>query len=174
MQDISINPNGVKEHLKDLKVYKAAEPDGIPTFILRSAAEELWSILSRIYQCSIDTGSVPSDWREALIVPLFKKLQTCVTDIRSMQSARAHCSSQHHVTPRPEQQSWQWNNMASARNGQLLPSWLLLSKASSVLSLRSDKDQVDVVLLEFLRPLIKSHTSVYFTNWTIMKSEEIT
>ena len=102
MQDISINPNGVKKLLKDLKAYKAAGPDGIRTYILRPAAEELSPILSRIYQFSLDTGSVPSDWREALIVPLFKKglkhmasnygVQTCVTNIRSMQSARAHCS----------------------------------------------------------------------------------
>ena len=73
MQDISISPNGVKKLLKDLKPYKAAGPGGIPTYILRSAAEELSPILSRIYQFSLDTGSVPSDWREALIVPLFKK-----------------------------------------------------------------------------------------------------
>ena len=113
MQDISINPNGAKKLLKDIKPYKAAGPDGIPTYILRSAAEELSPILSCIYQFSLDTGSVPSDWRKALIVPLFKKglkhmasnygVQTCVTNIRSMQSARAHCSQQHHATPRPEQ-----------------------------------------------------------------------
>ena len=34
MQDISINPDGVKKLLKDLKPYKAAGPDGIPTYIL--------------------------------------------------------------------------------------------------------------------------------------------
>ena len=34
MQDISYNPDGVKKLLKDLKPYKAAGPDGIPTYIL--------------------------------------------------------------------------------------------------------------------------------------------
>ena len=29
--------------------------------------------LARIYQTSLDTGQVPSDWRDAWIVPVFKK-----------------------------------------------------------------------------------------------------
>ena len=95
MQNISVNANGVKKLLKDLRPYKAAGPDGIPTFILRAAAEELAPILSRIFQFSLDTGNVPSDWREALIVPLYNKgpnqlasnyrpVCTCVTDVRSI------------------------------------------------------------------------------------------
>ena len=70
MQNVSVNPNGIQKLLKDLRPYKATGPDGMPTFILRTAAEELVPILSLIFQFSLDTGNVPSDWREALIVPL--------------------------------------------------------------------------------------------------------
>ena len=48
MHDISINLKGERKLLKDLKPYKAAGPDGIPTYILRSAEEENSHILSRI------------------------------------------------------------------------------------------------------------------------------
>ena len=64
MHEISINSNGVKKLLKDLKPYKAPGPDGIPTFILRAASEELAPIRSRVYQFSLDNGEVPSEWRE--------------------------------------------------------------------------------------------------------------
>ena len=73
MDNIISNPNGVKKLLKDLRPFKSAGPDGIPTFILRAAAEDLSPILSLIYQRSLDDGCVPADWREALIVPLYKK-----------------------------------------------------------------------------------------------------
>ena len=45
----------------------------IQSFVFKSAADELAPILTRIYQTSFDTGQVPSDWRDAWIVPVFKK-----------------------------------------------------------------------------------------------------
>jgi hypothetical protein len=43
------------------------------SFILKSAADQLAPILTDIFQTSIDTGDVPQDWRDANIVPLFKR-----------------------------------------------------------------------------------------------------
>ena len=59
MQNITVNINGVKKLLKNLKPYKASGPDGIPTFIVRSTAEELAPMLSRLYQFSLDIGYLP-------------------------------------------------------------------------------------------------------------------
>ena len=98
MQDISINPNGVKKLLKDLKPYKAAGPNGLPTYILRSAEEELSPFLSRIYQFSLDTGNVSSDWREALIVPLFKKrLKHMASKYRPVSLTSVACKVLEHI-----------------------------------------------------------------------------
>ena len=73
MHEKTVNPNGLKKLLKDLKQCKASEPDGIPTYILRAATEELAPMLSQRYQFSLDIGHVPTEWRRANIVPLFKK-----------------------------------------------------------------------------------------------------
>ena len=73
MGNIIINSNGVKKLLKNLRPFKSAGPDGIPTFILRAAAEEISPVLSLIYQRSLDDGCVPADCWEALILPLYKK-----------------------------------------------------------------------------------------------------
>ena len=48
-------------------------PDCIQSFILKSAAMQLAPILTDIFQTSINTGEVSQDWRDANIVPLFKK-----------------------------------------------------------------------------------------------------
>ena len=73
MRDITVNWKGVHKLLKGLKPYKATGPDSIPSFILKSAADEIAPILTVIYQYSLDTGEVPQDWKDAWIVPAFKK-----------------------------------------------------------------------------------------------------
>ena len=62
------------KRLKGLKPFDAIGPDSIPAFVLKAAAaDEVAPILTRIYQTPLDTGQVPSDWRDAWIVPVFKK-----------------------------------------------------------------------------------------------------
>ena len=98
MNNITINLNGVKMLLKELRPFKASGPDGIPTFILRAAADEVSPMLTLIYQRSLDDECVPADWREALIVPLYKKgtptfqLQTCLPSLSGLQGVGAYCS----------------------------------------------------------------------------------
>jgi hypothetical protein len=39
----------------------------------KSAVDELAPILTQLYQYSLAEGEIPSDWRDAHIVPVFKK-----------------------------------------------------------------------------------------------------
>ena len=48
-------------------------PDSIPAFILNAAADQLAPILTTLYQTSLDCGQIPTDWRDARIVPVYKK-----------------------------------------------------------------------------------------------------
>ena len=49
MKNITVNIPGVIKLLKNLNPYKAAGPDTIPTFILKTAAEELAPALTKIF-----------------------------------------------------------------------------------------------------------------------------
>ena len=75
MPNIEVNWKRLHKLLKGIKPFKATGPDSIPAFtsILKAAADQLAPILARMYQTSLDTGQVPSDWRDAWIVPVFKK-----------------------------------------------------------------------------------------------------
>ena len=53
--------------------YEATGPDSIPSFIFKAAADQLAPILTELYQKSLNTGAVPQDWKDAHVVPLFKK-----------------------------------------------------------------------------------------------------
>ena len=73
MPNITFKTKGIAKLLQNLSKYKAAGPDSLPTFILKVAANEIAPVFTKIFQKSYDTGTVPSDWRDANIVPIYKK-----------------------------------------------------------------------------------------------------
>ena len=73
MDNIHVGVNGVCKLLKGLNVHKATGPDAVPTRFLHDFAVELAPIMTKLFQLSLDTGKIPDDWREASIVPVFKK-----------------------------------------------------------------------------------------------------
>jgi hypothetical protein len=73
MNDININWKGVHKLIINLNVNKATGPDQVPAFILKVAANEVAPALTKIFQQSLDSGEVPKEWREASVVPIFKK-----------------------------------------------------------------------------------------------------
>ena len=68
MQDLNISEEGVRKLLKNIKVHKATGPDEIPAKLLHDFADELSPILRCIFQLSLDSGTIPNDWRAASIV----------------------------------------------------------------------------------------------------------
>ena len=73
MPNITFKTKGIAKLHQNLNKYKAAGPDSLPTFILKVAANEIAPVFTKIFQKSYDTGTVPSDWRDANIVPIYKK-----------------------------------------------------------------------------------------------------
>jgi len=71
--DIIFTPSVVMAKLVKLQGDKAPGPDNIHPQLLKECATVLAKPLSMIYQKSFDTGSLPSDWKSANIVPIFKK-----------------------------------------------------------------------------------------------------
>ena len=73
MPNIHIDNNGEIKLLSGLNPSKANGPDLLPTRVLKEAATEIAPYLSFILQQSINTGEVPSDWKHANVVTIFKK-----------------------------------------------------------------------------------------------------
>ena len=71
---ITVDWKGIHALLMNLKTKKATGPDEIPAFILKAAATELAPALANMFKLSLNLGEVPQDWREASVVPLFKKV----------------------------------------------------------------------------------------------------
>ena len=75
IDDIKISEQRVKKLMENLSPYKARGPDGISSRVLRELAEELAPALTIIFQSSLSTGIVPTDWRDydAYVTSIFKK-----------------------------------------------------------------------------------------------------
>jgi len=70
MSDVSITTAGILNLLQNLDVHKASGPDQVQ---FKETAESDAPILKTIFTHSMDTGTVPDDWRKVNITPIFKK-----------------------------------------------------------------------------------------------------
>ena len=73
MPKITVSKAGVLNLLLKIKENKATGPDGIPGNLLKICANEIAEVLTLLFQSSLDQGCLPSDWKQAHIVPVFKK-----------------------------------------------------------------------------------------------------
>jgi hypothetical protein len=73
MSNITVTEKGVLKLLLGLKPQNAAGPDKNPTRLLKLCAKELAPGMTRIYQLSLDSGTLPADWKTADVFPIFKK-----------------------------------------------------------------------------------------------------
>ena len=73
MPDLEISLNGILKLLKNLKPGKAAGPDQLKPLLLKELRDEIAPIIKIIFEKSLQTGKLPSDWVTANVMPVFKK-----------------------------------------------------------------------------------------------------
>ena len=67
-----VSENFTLGQLKKLKSKKAVGLDAIPTRLLKDLAKIIANPLTKIINFSLANGCVPSEWKEARVIPLFK------------------------------------------------------------------------------------------------------
>ena len=68
-----ITTGKVKAKIKNLKPHSAAGPDGIAPKLLLNCVDQIAPVLAMLYRKSVADGQVPEEWRQANVVPIFKK-----------------------------------------------------------------------------------------------------
>ena len=68
-----IEETQILEALMDLKVDKSAGPDGILPRVLSESKCLITKPLKLLFDKSLNTGKVPRDWKDATVVPIYKK-----------------------------------------------------------------------------------------------------
>ena len=73
LEDVDVSAETICSKLCKLKQDKAAGDDGMTPCILKALCEEIAVPVAMICRKSLDTGSIPRDWRTANVSPIFKK-----------------------------------------------------------------------------------------------------
>ena len=68
-----VTPELVAKKIKAIKDNKSPGVDGIPPKLLMETVEQISIPLARVFNLSLKEGVVPFEWKEANIIPLFKK-----------------------------------------------------------------------------------------------------
>ena len=73
MQEFDISTNGLLKLLGTLKPHKAAGPDNVRPYMLRDLRDVIAPVLQAVFTRSYETGQLPKQWKEANVVPIYKK-----------------------------------------------------------------------------------------------------
>jgi len=73
LNNIQVNETEVRDILKSLKCSKASGPDGISPRMLKETANYFSVPLARLLNLSLQEGVFPQVWKQANVIPIFKK-----------------------------------------------------------------------------------------------------
>ena len=73
LEFVEFNEETIKSKIDKLLATKSPGPDRFLPRVLKEVRDEITPHLSKIFNKSMGTGCVPSDWREAEVTPIFKK-----------------------------------------------------------------------------------------------------
>ena len=160
MQNIEISVNGVEKLLKKIEPGKATGPDNIQAILLKETAPEISPILTHIFNQSLQSGVLPSDWKEAHIVPVFKKGdKTKAENYRSISLTSIACKTLEHIVVSSIMKHLDAYSILSScqhgfrRNHSCETQLLLLTQDLSHSYKR--KKQVDMIMLDFSKAFDK-------------------
>ena len=145
---------GVLKLLKDNKPHKATGPDNIPGRLQKEAAEELAPGLTHLFQISIDNGTIPLDWKSALVTPVLKKGdRSSPSNYRPISLTSIVCKAFEHVIHSTVISHFERNNILTDcqhgfRKRRSCQTQLILTIDDLARGL-NDKQHIDAVLLDF-------------------------
>ena len=73
LTNIDITPAIVEKNLKKLRTDKSCGPDGVHPYLLNKLANCMATPLSKIFNISLQSGKVPSVWKQGIITAIYKK-----------------------------------------------------------------------------------------------------
>ena len=98
MGEITVDPNGVLKLLNNLKIHKAPGPYGLSARLLKERSSEIAPILALIYNETLAQGTVPDDWRQANVAPIFKKGEKYdAANYRPVSLTCIYCKTLEHI-----------------------------------------------------------------------------
>ena len=169
MPQIEISLAGILKLLAGLDPSKAAGPDAIKPVVLRSLKDQVAPILQAIFQASLHTGQIPSDWKKAIVTPLFKKGDKCDPgNYRPISLTCICCKLMEHIvasnlTKHLNKHNVLYDLQHGFREKRSCETQLIQLIVELTRGLSIKGQQTDLILLDFSKAFDKvSHTKLLF------------
>lgn len=93
-----LNPGALRKRIAKIGFNKSTGPDEISGEILKLGGEVMITYLLRLFEITINNSCIPRDWREAIVVPIFKggSRQT-VENYRPVSLTSVVCKQMEHL-----------------------------------------------------------------------------
>ena len=140
--------------LKNINAKKANGPDGLSSWVLKEAAEEVAPFLTFIFNQSMSTGKVPSDWKNANVTPILKKgNKAAACNYRPISLTAVPCKIMehviyHHIMAHLEEHQLLVNFQHGFRRGYSCETQLI-TIIEQVARYLDNGSQTDLLLLDF-------------------------
>ena len=149
-----IDRKGVVKILKNIYIHKAMGPDGIPNILLKTCAEEISYGLSAIFQYPLDTRTLPLDWRNANVTPVFKKGDRHLAEnYRPVSLTTVSCKIMEHIICSHMLKHFDKHNILTSLNHGFRSGYsretLLLVTMHDLLKANDRNIQMDIAILDF-------------------------
>ena len=154
MPDIHVTANGVEKLLRGLQIHKATGPEGISTRLLKELASELTPVFTVFYNASISQGTIPAEWKQADVVPIYKKgAKNRPENYWPVSLTAITCKMLEHVITSSIMKHLEVHNILTDaqhgfRKSRSCESQLIITLQDLAKTV-DDKGQTDVVLLDF-------------------------
>lgn len=165
---ITVTKEGVQKLLSSLQPTKATGPDQIPGRILKELSSELAPVLALLYQASLDQGTIPDDWKQASVVPIFKKGERCKAEnYRPVSLTSIICKTLEHIVSSSIMRHMDHHSvLTDAQHGfrkrRSCETQLILT-LQDLAHTTDNKGQTDVILLDFSKAFDKvSHLRLLY------------
>ena len=96
--NFDITTQGVYNILNTCNPHKSPGPDGIHPHVLRATAAEVSPMLTHIFQQSLSTGMLPTQWKHTYVTPIFTKgAKMDPVNYRPVSLTSVVCKSMEHI-----------------------------------------------------------------------------
>lgn len=160
MPHIRVSVAGVQKLLEGLQPHKAAGPDEVHARVLKELNTRLAPVLCDLFQRSLDSGTVPDDWREANIAPVFKKGEKYrASNYRPISLTSIACKLLEHIIASSMMKHLEGNlilyDLQHGFRASRSCETQLLSLYNDLASSRHRKVQTDLIIMDFAKAFDK-------------------
>jgi hypothetical protein len=129
----------IGKQLAAIRKNKSMGPNGVPGEILKLGMEAMIPYHTRLLGITISNATIPSDWKRAMVVPIYKGgNRSVVTNYRPVSLTLLVCTQTEYVIAGYPRQVWdtskwlyerqhelKWDNRAKAKQSQLARTQLI-------------------------------------------------